>query len=213
MVRIETFRGLVMGLIVGVTVGVGWVEPFLVEKISERVVEKMDPRPVQPPFIIQRVNPPLVKMNIIEPVQDLTTKILVEPLVVSKKEFECLARNIFFEAGVEDRDGKIAVGQVTIQRMQDKRWAQTICDVVHWPWAFSWTLDKSKRTEQPKGLLWDASKRAARAVLAGERIPSLMGALFYHADYLDAKKVSWASTEYMIAQVGTHVFYNNDRKK
>ncbi|MNX96890.1 Cell Wall Hydrolase [compost metagenome] len=85
--------------------------------------------------------------------------------------------------------------------------------MVHWPHAFSWTLSPSKVKEEPSGLLWDASKRAARAVLAGERIPSLMDALFYHADYLDAEKISWASNEYLVAKVGTHVFYDNDRKK
>lgn len=210
--RIETFRGLVMGLIVGVTLGIGVAEPWIMDRLAERVAAKIEVQPVQPPIIIQRVEPKVV-LNIIPPAQDFSVKVLVEPMKVSKKEFECLARNIFFEAGVEDRDGKIAVGQVTIQRMQHKRWAQTICDVVHQPYAFSWTLDSTKKKEQPTGLLWEASKRAARAVLSGERIPQLMDALFYHADYLDAQKISWVSDEYMVGKIGTHVYYNNDRKK
>jgi hypothetical protein len=50
--------------------------------------------------------------------------------IVSMKEFNCLARNIFFEAGGEPEEGKIAVGLVTINRSTDGRFKDTICGVV-----------------------------------------------------------------------------------
>ena len=50
--------------------------------------------------------------------------------IVNPKELACLARNIFFEAGSEPVEGKVAVGLVTLNRAQDGRFAKTICGVV-----------------------------------------------------------------------------------
>ena len=38
----------------------------------------------------------------------------------NSKDVECLARNIFFEAGVEGTMGKYAVAQITINRLQNR---------------------------------------------------------------------------------------------
>lgn len=50
--------------------------------------------------------------------------------VVDVKEVACLAKNIFFEAGSEPEEGKVAVGLVTINRSQDPRFPKTLCGVV-----------------------------------------------------------------------------------
>jgi spore germination cell wall hydrolase CwlJ-like protein len=49
---------------------------------------------------------------------------------LSDKDVECMARNIFYEAGGESTEGKIAVGVVTLNRTQDGRFGKTVCDVV-----------------------------------------------------------------------------------
>jgi spore germination cell wall hydrolase CwlJ-like protein len=41
-----------------------------------------------------------------------------------------MARNIFYEAGSEPTEGKIAVGVVTLNRAQDGRFGKSVCDVV-----------------------------------------------------------------------------------
>jgi spore germination cell wall hydrolase CwlJ-like protein len=56
-------------------------------------------------------------------------KAMINP-VINIKEFDCLARNIFFEAGSEPEEGKVAVGLVTINRTTDGRFRNTICGVV-----------------------------------------------------------------------------------
>jgi spore germination cell wall hydrolase CwlJ-like protein len=48
----------------------------------------------------------------------------------SSKDVECLARNIFFEAGSEPEEGKAAVGIVTINRVKN-HFASSICQVVN----------------------------------------------------------------------------------
>lgn len=50
--------------------------------------------------------------------------------VVDVKEVACLARNIFFEAGNEPEEGKVAVGLVTINRSQDPRYPNSVCKVI-----------------------------------------------------------------------------------
>jgi len=45
-------------------------------------------------------------------------------------EVQCLAENIYFEARAESFSGKAAVGNVTRNRVLDKRWPSTYCDVV-----------------------------------------------------------------------------------
>ena len=49
---------------------------------------------------------------------------------LSDKDVDCLARNIFYESGGEPTEGKIAVGIVTVNRAQDPRFGNNVCDVV-----------------------------------------------------------------------------------
>ena len=58
-----------------------------------------------------------------------TVNIIATPFL-SDRDVDCLARNIFYEAGSEPLEGKVAVGMVTINRTQDERYPQSICGVV-----------------------------------------------------------------------------------
>jgi N-acetylmuramoyl-L-alanine amidase len=49
---------------------------------------------------------------------------------VDAKELDCLANNIFYEAGNQPEEGKVAVGVVTLNRTQDKRFGSSVCSVV-----------------------------------------------------------------------------------
>jgi Cell Wall Hydrolase len=61
-------------------------------------------------------------------------QLMTEPWIdfkVTKKDEDCLARNIYYEAGSEPEEGKAAVGIVTINRVKDSRFGRSICDVVN----------------------------------------------------------------------------------
>ncbi len=49
---------------------------------------------------------------------------------IDQKELMCLARNIYYESGSEPERGKIAVGIVTLNRMEHPSFPKTICEVV-----------------------------------------------------------------------------------
>lgn len=65
--------------------------------------------------------------------QDLETDKLKPKIELTpqlEKELLCLAKNIYYEAGYEPFEGKVAVAQVTINRTENGRFPSTICDVV-----------------------------------------------------------------------------------
>lgn len=64
-----------------------------------------------------------------------TTQAVLSP-VINTRELACLARNIFYEAGSEPEEGKVAVGIVTLNRVADGRFQNSICGVVNQRTAF-----------------------------------------------------------------------------
>lgn len=54
----------------------------------------------------------------------------IQSTYVDPKELMCLARNIYFESRGEPRNGKVAVGVVTLNRVEDPRFPNTVCKVV-----------------------------------------------------------------------------------
>jgi spore germination cell wall hydrolase CwlJ-like protein len=149
-------------------------------------------------------------LAIADDVQTIKEAVLVdqEPAVIkySKREFDCLARNIYYEAGIEDRLGKVAVAQVTLNRVKTGYWGSNICKVVYAPAQFSWTKIKSRAWLTNNGPLWEESKQVAAEVLdQGLRIRTLKTSLFYHADYI--VKPYWSDGTKRVAHIGQHIFY------
>jgi spore germination cell wall hydrolase CwlJ-like protein len=146
--------------------------------------------------------------SIHEDVQDIKVEVMKtrEHINYTKADEECLAKNIYHEAGVEPTIGKFAVAQVTLNRLKKGAWGKNICSVVYAHAQFSWTLNKKKRNEQPKGPLWQDSEAVAHAVLAkGYRVAGLEDSTLYHADYI--KEPAWTKSVAKIQQIGQHIFY------
>lgn len=64
---------------------------------------------------------------------DTLVEVIMSPIVdinLSSKDVDCLAKNIYYEAGGESEEGKVAVAMVTINRVRDGRFGKTICSVV-----------------------------------------------------------------------------------
>lgn len=128
----------------------------------------------------------------------------------SSLDVECLSRNIFYEAGVEDIIGKYAVGQVTINRLKSNK-LRSVCNVIyakkivhgHYVCQFSWAC--KARLEKPSGPNWEESKLVAEAILKdGMRVAPLENATHYHANYV---KPSWADPKKVVWVEGAHIFY------
>ena len=127
------------------------------------------------------------------------------------QELECLTRNIYWEAASEPFEGKVAVAQVTLNRMESKKFPSTVCGVVQQKnviydkviCQFSWMCEGSYKTKPVYYPLWKESEEVAKKVLLeGFRLPSLKKALFYHADYVSP---GWKLPR--IEKIGRHIFY------
>ena len=124
-------------------------------------------------------------------------------IAYTDKDIECLAKNIYYEAGVEGKLGRYAVAHVTINRLKTGRWGTNICQVVYSPKQFSWTL---KKVPKPNATLWQECLRIARDSVSGVGVSGLGRSLFYHTDYIKTPK--WAQQQPVTVQIGRHLFYN-----
>jgi len=121
---------------------------------------------------------------------------------------DCLALNIYHEARGEPRDGQLAVAMVVMNRVNDPRFPNSVCDVVKQGGEargcqFSWWCDG--RSDRPTDrLAWAESRRVAEAVLAGNLEDPTGGALWYHADRV---RPAWRMAIVKGPKIGSHVFY------
>jgi spore germination cell wall hydrolase CwlJ-like protein len=129
-----------------------------------------------------------------------------------QKQLDCLARNIYHEAGYEPFEGKVAVAQVTINRAESGQFPSDICQVVYQKnivyekvlCQFSWYCDQASLKKPMNGPVYtEAMEVAKKVLLEGFRIDSVKEALYYHADYVNPK---WGKKP--IAKVGRHIFYH-----
>lgn len=133
----------------------------------------------------------------------------VEVAVLTRDDFkqiECLARNIYFEAAIEQQDGWIAVANVTLNRVKNKKWPNTICEVVYQPKQFSWTI-KDKDTEPYDKNLYRDIYSVATLVYNGTLRDITDGSTYYHATYI---KTPWWVKKGNLTKVdtiGQHIFY------
>ena len=127
--------------------------------------------------------------------------------VENKDEIKCLADNIYFEASVESDAGKIAVANVTMNRVKSKHFPNTVCEVVWEPKQFSWTHDG--RSDNPGDtVLYSEIYEIARSVYNGNVVDITEGSTFYHADYISAP--SWTKSMKKIGQIDRHIFYYHE---
>jgi N-acetylmuramoyl-L-alanine amidase len=62
-------------------------------------------------------------------------------MVVTIAAATCLALNVYFEARNQPTDGQYLIAEVTMNRVNDDRYPDNVCDVVWQGKQFSWTHD------------------------------------------------------------------------
>jgi spore germination cell wall hydrolase CwlJ-like protein len=130
---------------------------------------------------------------------------------IRQKQLDCLARNIYHEAGYEPFEGKVAVAQVTINRAESGQFPSDICQVVYQKnvvyervlCQFSWYCEGPSAKKPMNGPVYTESMEVAKKVLLeGFRLPSIKNALYFHGDYINPK---WNKKP--VAHLGRHIFY------
>jgi len=127
---------------------------------------------------------------------------------VRGNQLNCLTRNIYYEAGHESFEGKVAVAQVTINRAESGKFPSDICKVVYQKdnalglCQFSWFCNGD--VKKPKNLAaYKECEIVAKQVLLEQfRLPSLKHALYFHGAHINP---GWKKEK--VATIGNHIFY------
>jgi len=130
---------------------------------------------------------------------------------VRERQLTCLARNIYYEAGGEPFEGKVAVAQVTLNRANSSQFPGDICNVIYQKnkvyekviCQFSWVCETTHQTRPIHRSQWREAEEVAKKVfLENFRLPGLKDALYFHATYVSP---NWKREK--IQTVGRHIFY------
>lgn len=149
------------------------------------------------------------------------TEIIISEVLAqteTKKQLDCLSKNIYHEGRSDGITGQSSVAWVTINRVKSEKYPDTICEVVYQAelnekgipardrCQFSWFCD-GKTDDINDQISWDLSQKIAEKVFIAsynnETDPT-DGATMYHASYV---KPYWASSYTKTARIDSHIFY------
>lgn len=130
-----------------------------------------------------------------------------------KKQQECLAKAIYFEARGEPVRGQAAVAQVILNRVRNPAFPETICGVVYQNkqlknrCQFSFACDGIEDKIGAKNL-FNVAEQIAKATTSGKIWLSKVGtSTHYHADFVHPR---WASVLNRVEKIGAHIFYRTN---
>ena len=128
-----------------------------------------------------------------------------------ERQLACLATNIYYEAGNQPFEGKVAVAQVTLNRTESGQYPADICKTIYQKnivyekvlCQFSWVCDRTVTARAINNATFKESEEVAKKVLLeGFRLPSLKDAMYFHGDYINP---GWKRER--ITKIGNHIFY------
>lgn len=129
------------------------------------------------------------------------------------RQKQCLATAIYYEARSETTAGQLGVAEVIVNRVNDHRYPNSICDVVYQGATrttgcqFTFTCDGAM-DKAPRGAKWDKAKTVAAHVMMDLNERKTGGATHYHATYVNPV---WNSGLIRTNQIGLHIFYRFPR--
>lgn len=132
---------------------------------------------------------------------------------IPTNDLQCMAENIYYEANNQSYAGKIAVGQVVLNRAGMRGYPSSICGVIYEgsqsehtsACQFSWTCAEHP-TINKRSAGWVQSVKAAKELLTKKDslVDISEGATNYHADYVSP---GWSKKLKFVTQIDQHLFY------
>lgn len=127
------------------------------------------------------------------------------PAASGDAEWQCLAEAIYFESRGEPISGQIAVAEVVLNRVDDRRFPRTVCGVTRQGCQFSYVCDG--HADVMKSALPRArSEKIASLMLAGRARSLTDGATYFHTR---AIRPDWSRRFTHTTTIGHHMFYRN----
>ncbi len=122
-----------------------------------------------------------------------------------RREFLCMALNVYHESRGENRSGQLAVSYVVLNRMESGRFPRSICSVVWQRGQFSWTTRPVGGIIPRERGAWIASQNLAMEILHGTTTndPTSGATHFYN---VRLARPAWASRGQSTWRHGVHAF-------
>lgn len=129
------------------------------------------------------------------------------PVATGDKEWECLAKAIYFEARGESINGQFAIAEVILNRVDSPLYPKSICRVVkqggQGGCQFSFVCDGQSDAIREKAA-YETAGKIARLMLDGMPRALTHGATHFHAGSV---RPGWARRYAETAEIGAHRFY------
>lgn len=138
-----------------------------------------------------------------------TARLDTLPKASGDGEWQCLAEALYFEARGESVKGQMAVAEVILNRVNSRKFPNSVCGVVHQGGTernscqFSYHCD-GRREVFAEGKAYERVGKIAELMLAGRERSLTDGALYFHNDGVRPR---WARRMALTAEIGTHIFY------
>ena len=159
----------------------------------------------------------VVKEDVIETKEIVKEIRLITPPFSLENSYHCLASNIYWEARNQSTHGKLAVAQVTLNRVESQNYPNTICGVVtqtrYYPSGnidlhscqFSWYCDgKKDEPIETWGFSYDESYKLAVMFLQERPTDVTEGSTHYHNTKVNP---FWTASLEQVVQIEEHIFY------
>jgi N-acetylmuramoyl-L-alanine amidase len=144
-----------------------------------------------------------MKITLIVLVSLLLSAVKISAEIKPLTRDEPLVRMVLQEANGEPFEGMVAVVGVALDRVIDRRWPDTIKEVVYQPWQFTGMRSKIGKYTN------DQIELARFMVLIAKNNVRPCGrVLWYHRDDVEP---SWAKRLEVACVIGRHIFYKDKR--
>lgn len=130
------------------------------------------------------------------------------------EQWRCLTEALYFEARGESLSGQIAVAEVILNRVDSRRYPDTVCDVIQQGQSrrnacqFSYNCDGRPNTVGNKRI-YDKLGKVAWVMMNGKSRDLTDDALFYHATHVSPY---WSRKMVRTTRIGQHIFYRHPVK-
>lgn len=125
---------------------------------------------------------------------------------VQANSLDCLTQVIYHEARGEPKEGKVAVAWVVMNRVADKRFAGSVCQVV---WAKGQFSEIGLRKFDKGSSDWADSKMVAEVVLSRKVDDPTQGGLYFMNKRDLGVVPKWVERLRFIRRIGDHWFYGD----
>ena len=140
------------------------------------------------------------------------------------KQISCLARNVYYEARGESLEGQKAVALVTLNRVENSMFPDTICGVVNerktvkgrTKCQFSWRCESHTNPKKAVRQSHESYQAALTAILEYETLTTTLitkDTLFFHAKHV---RPFWRKVKQRLTRIDNHIFYDQkpgDRRR